>query len=77
MKRPIAGAQRAVGIDLFSGCGGMSLGLEASGFDVAVAVEFDAIHALIHHLNFPYTHTICQDINHLNTDYLKGQRRLC
>ncbi|MTF39222.1 DNA cytosine methyltransferase [Cyanobacterium aponinum] len=65
MKRPIA-------IDLFSGCGGMSLGLEASGFDVMVAVEFDAIHALIHHLNFPYTHTICQDINHLKTDYLKG-----
>lgn len=64
VKRPIA-------IDLFSGCGGMSLGLEASGFDVAVAVEFDAIHALIHHLNFPYTHTICQDINHLRTDYLK------
>lgn len=64
MKRPIA-------IDLFSGCGGMSLGLEASGFDVAVAVEFDAIHALIHHLNFPYTHTICQDINNLKTDYLK------
>jgi DNA (cytosine-5)-methyltransferase 1 len=64
MKRPIA-------IDLFSGCGGMSLGLEASGFDIVVAVEFDAIHALIHHLNFSYTHTICQDINHLNTDYLK------
>jgi DNA (cytosine-5)-methyltransferase 1 len=64
MKRPIA-------IDLFSGCGGMSLGLEASGFDVAVAVEFDAIHALIHHLNFPYTTTICDDINNLKTDYLK------
>ncbi len=64
MKRPIA-------IDLFSGCGGMSLGLEASGFDVTVAVEFDAIHALIHHLNFPYTSTICEDINNLKTDYLK------
>lgn len=64
MKRPIA-------IDLFSGCGGMSLGLEASGFDVVVAVEFDAIHALIHHLNFPYTTTICEDINNLKTDYLK------
>jgi DNA (cytosine-5)-methyltransferase 1 len=51
MKRPIA-------INLFPGCGGMSLGLEASGFDVVVAVEFDAIHALIHHLNFPYTSTI-------------------
>lgn len=62
---------RPIAIDLFSGCGGMSLGLEASGFDIAVAVEFDAIHALIHDLNFPYTTTLCQDITTLNTDYLK------
>ena len=29
----------------------MSLGLEAAGFDIAAAVEFDAIHALVHHYN--------------------------
>lgn len=63
--------KRSTAIDLFSGCGGMSLGLEASGFDIGVAVEFDAIHALIHHLNFPYTTTLCQDINNLDTNYLK------
>jgi DNA (cytosine-5)-methyltransferase 1 len=56
MKRPIA-------IDLFAGCGGMSLGLEAAGFDVAVAVEIDPIHSLIHHHNFPYGTTICKDIS--------------
>ena len=60
MKRPIA-------IDLFSGCGGMSLGLEAAGFDIAVAVEVDPIHSLIHHVNFPYTATICKDIKQLNS----------
>lgn len=28
-----------VGVDLFAGCGGFSLGMEAAGFDVAVAVD--------------------------------------
>ncbi|MGK7946047.1 MAG: DNA cytosine methyltransferase [Microcystaceae cyanobacterium] len=60
MSRPIA-------IDLFSGCGGMSLGLEAAGFDIAAAVEIDPIHTLVHHFNFPYTATICQDIRQLET----------
>ena len=64
-KRPIA-------IDLFAGCGGMSLGLEASGFDIVATVEIDPIHALIHHLNFPYTKTICQDISKLDTAVLKN-----
>jgi DNA (cytosine-5)-methyltransferase 1 len=59
-KRPIA-------IDLFAGCGGMSLGLEAAGFDVAVAVEFDAIHSLVHHYNFPYCKTICKDVSKVSS----------
>lgn len=63
MNRPIA-------IDLFSGCGGMSLGLEAAGFDIAAAVEFDAIHALVHHFNFPYSASICKDISKLTSDEL-------
>lgn len=48
----------------------MSLGLEAAGFDVAAAVEFDAIHALVHHFNFPYSATICRDISKLNSKEL-------
>ena len=61
---------RPVAIDLFSGCGGMSLGLEAAGFDVAVSVEFDAVHALVHHCNFPYGRTICKDISKLKSEEL-------
>lgn len=69
MNRPIA-------IDLFSGCGGMSLGLEAAGFDVAATVEFDAIHAIVHHVNFPYTASICKDISKLkSSDLLKEVRK--
>jgi len=63
MKRPIA-------IDLFSGCGGMSLGLEAAGFDIAAAIEFDAIHTLVHHFNFPYSASICKDISKLSSEEL-------
>lgn len=66
MKRPVA-------IDLFSGCGGMSLGLEAAGFDIAAAVEFDAIHTLVHYFNFPYGASICKDISKISSrDLLKA-----
>lgn len=44
---------RPVGIDLFAGAGGMSLGFEQAGFDVSAAVEIDPIHAATHEFNFP------------------------
>ena len=66
---------RPLAIDLFSGCGGMSLGLEAAGFDIAAAVEIDPIHALVHHYNFPYGITLCQDIRKINSYELLQQIR--
>lgn len=44
---------RPIGVDLFSGAGGMSLGFEQAGFDVVAAVEIDPIHAATHKFNFP------------------------
>ena len=64
---------RPVAIDLFAGCGGMSLGLEAAGFDIAAAVEFDAIHTLVHHFNFPYSTSICKDVAKLSAEELLGK----
>ena len=46
-------AQRPIGIDLFAGAGGMSLGFEQAGFDVVAAVEIDPVHSAVHKFNFP------------------------
>ena len=63
-------SNRPIAIDLFSGCGGMSLGLEAAGFDIAASVEIDPIHSIVHHYNFPYGATICQNISQVKSQEL-------
>jgi len=44
---------RPIGVDLFAGAGGLSLGFEQAGFDVVAAVEIDPVHAAVHEFNFP------------------------
>lgn len=39
-------------IDLFAGCGGISLGFESAGFEIGAAVEFDPDAARSHGINF-------------------------
>lgn len=58
---------KPVAIDLFAGAGGFSLGIEQAGFDVAVAVEYDPIHAASYAFNFPQTQVLCNDIATLNS----------
>jgi len=67
---------RPVGVDLFAGAGGMSLGFEQAGFDVAAAVEYDPIHGAIHEFNFPACTTICRSVADIDARYIRGNSRI-
>ncbi|GAB4190335.1 MAG: DNA cytosine methyltransferase [Coleofasciculaceae cyanobacterium] len=58
--------RRPVAVDLFAGAGGFSLGIEQAGFDVAVAIEHDPIHAAVYAFNFPHTKVLCADVAQLS-----------
>jgi DNA (cytosine-5)-methyltransferase 1 len=50
----------------------MSLGFEQAGFDVAVSVELDPIHAATHHFNFPETEVLAQSVAGLDANSISS-----
>lgn len=59
-------------IDLFAGAGGLSLGLQAAGFDVAVAVELDAASSASYRANHPSAEVWEADIADVDFRPLRG-----
>ncbi|MDP8990740.1 MAG: DNA cytosine methyltransferase [Acidobacteriota bacterium] len=62
---------RPIGIDLFAGAGGLSLGFEQSGFDVRAAVEIDPVHCAAHEFNFPNCAIVPRSVVGLNVDDIR------
>src|SRR6185312_2749187 len=56
--------------------GGMSLGFEQAGFDVAAAVEYDPIHCATHEFNFPNCAAICRSVADIDGNYIRKNSRI-
>jgi len=72
---------RPIGIDLFSGAGGLGLGFEQAGFDIVAAVEIDPIHCAVHAYNFPRCAILPRSVIGLTGDEIRqragiGRRRV-
>jgi DNA (cytosine-5)-methyltransferase 1 len=67
---------RPVAIDLFSGCGGLTLGLKRAGFDVLASVEIDELSAETYRLNHPEVKIWNRDIRELKIETVKRKLRL-
>ncbi len=69
-------------VDLFAGAGGLSEGFEQTGFEVAVAVDADAIAMRTYRFNHPSVRedrVLCRDIRTLEPGELRrlaGRRRI-
>jgi len=60
-------------LDLFSGCGGLTLGLHKAGFHTELAIDSDSYACKTYNLNFKNTILVEQDIRTVSTDNIKDK----
>jgi DNA (cytosine-5)-methyltransferase 1 len=68
--------RRPIGVDLFCGVGGMTLGFEEAGFDVLAAVDVEPIHVETYRKNFPNCSTWCADLSEVCGDDIRKESGL-
>ena len=68
--------EKPTAIDLFCGAGGMSLGFERAGFEVAAAVDVDPIHVSTYARHFPDTKAVCADLTEISGEELRAEAGL-
>jgi len=73
MKRIDTSRKMPTAIDLFSGCGGLSLGLRQAGYRVLAAVEVDPKAQETYRLNHPEVQLCSTDIRQLDPALLREQ----
>ncbi|MDR1925288.1 MAG: DNA cytosine methyltransferase [Planctomycetaceae bacterium] len=66
-------AKKPIAIDLFCGCGGLTLGLRKAGFKVVGAVELDHLAAETYRKNHPSVHVWESDIQKLDPAKIQKQ----
>lgn len=69
-------AKRPIGVDLFAGAGGLSLGFEQAGFDVVASVDVDPVHCATHAFNFPNCVSICASIVDLTGNSIRNSAKI-
>lgn len=60
-------------IDLFCGCGGLSLGFKEAGFNIIGAIDFNKAAMETHKKNFDTDFEFCGDIASIEDDFIKNQ----
>lgn len=68
--------KKPTAIDLFCGCGGLTVGLERAGFRVLAAVDIDPLSIKTYETNHPDVHTWRRNIRYLSPGHVMSALRL-
>ena len=65
--------KKYIGIDLFAGAGGLSVGAEMAGVSILHAIELNESAAKTYRRNHPDTNVLCEDIRKVDPIVVVGE----